>query len=231
MLKLVVFDFDGVIADSEPAHFEMFRRLLSEEGIDIDWAEYMEKYLGYSDYDFFREFFGKRGVELNEKEIQYFIARKAEKFADYIACHSVIFPGVRALLEDLRANNILCSICSGALKGEIDFILRQVGGLADYFTAIVAAEDVSRGKPYPDGYSLSLARTNEALERPDIMPDETIAIEDSVWGIRAAAAAGMRRLGVTTTYQADQLDGADHIEPNLKTVNTELLRKIVGNGQ
>ncbi len=227
MLKLVIFDFDGVIADSEPAHFEMFKEIFEEEGFFITWEEYKDKYLGYTDQECFTHLLKDYGRNPDPKEIDELIQRKSVKFDQYIKDNCVILPGVRELLQNLKDNNIICSICSGALRGEVDFILKQ-SHLAEYFTTIVTAEDISNGKPHPEGYRLALEKTNTAInaENP-VQTDECIVIEDSLWGIQAAQRAQMKCLGVETTYPAAMIKQADKVIPNLTHTSTSHLDDIL----
>jgi len=252
-LKMVAFDFDGVIADTEKAHFEMFRLALLEEGIEFTWSQYCEKYLGYTDLECIQHVLIDRdrlnpplptteSPEANP-DIQRIFQSKKTKYAAYIAENSLLLPGVRDLLDDLRKNRIVAAICSGALTEEIEFILEKEQ-IHPYFTFIVAAEDVSLGKPDPEGYRLCLQRLNEQLPSnthpgpldscPDpadpprpVQPTECIVIEDSLWGIQAAHAAGMKCLALTTSYPADQLSPADRIVADLSQVNTDLLREMI----
>jgi len=227
MLRLVIFDFDGVIADSEPAHFEMFRQICLEEGLDFTWESYKEKYLGYTDTECFREFLISLGQEPTTEKVKELVERKSVKFARYIEENCVILPGVPELLEDLKRNEILCSICSGALRSEIESMLGQ-GGLSDYFNIIVAAEDVARGKPYPDGFLLNLERVNGATGVDEqLLTEHCLVIEDSVWGIQAAQRANMRCLGVATTYPAEQIKNADMVIPDLTHTNAGHLRSLM----
>ncbi|MBN1766466.1 MAG: HAD family phosphatase [Sedimentisphaerales bacterium] len=229
MLRLVIFDFDGVIADSEKAHFETFRVTFLEEGIDISWMQYCQKYLGYTDRELIVEVLKDNQIEPSSENVdlmESIFQRKKAKFANYISQHSLIMDGVKDLMEDLRGNNIISAICSGALRVEIESILRH-GVLEEYFVDIVAAEDVSRGKPDPEGYRLSLERVNRIFGSADpIKPGECVVIEDSHWGISAAHAAGMPCLALATSYPADQLQAAENVANDLTCVNVGLLREI-----
>jgi beta-phosphoglucomutase-like phosphatase (HAD superfamily) len=118
------------------------------------------------------------------------------------------------------------AICSGALLGEIKIIL-DANHLADYFEVIVSAELVKRGKPFPDGFLLTLQKLNEKI-RPKILPAHCVVIEDSMWGLVAAQKACMKTIAVTNSYAADQLSSADKVAENLAEISIEDLRKICG---
>jgi beta-phosphoglucomutase len=226
MLQMVVFDFDGVIADSEPAHFEMFRKILGREGIDLDWQEYCEKYIGYTDLECFEHILADRHQTASSDKIRQLAKDKSVEFRRYIEQKSVLFPGVRELIEQLRRHQVRQSICSGALRGEIQFILRQTG-IDSFFPIIVAAEDVRHGKPHPEGYLLALQRANESLNgKEPIQAENCVVIEDSSWGIRAAKGAKMACLAVETSCYAIELRTADLVVKDLTCVDLNTLQQL-----
>jgi beta-phosphoglucomutase len=226
MLQMVVFDFDGVIADSEPAHFEMFRKILGREGIDLDWQEYCEKYIGYTDLECFEHILADRRQSASPDKIRQLAQGKSVEFRRYIEQNSVLFPGVKPLIEQLSRNQVRQSICSGALRSEIQFILRQTG-IDSFFPILVAAEDVRHGKPHPEGYLLALQRANENLDgKNPIEPENCVVIEDSSWGIRAAKGAKMACLAVETSCSAIELRAADLVVRDLTCVDLNTLQQL-----
>ena len=244
-LRMIVFDFDGVIADTEKSHFEMFRQSLLDDGVTLTWPEYCEKYLGYSDRECFKQVLADKGRQYGNETVERLFQRKKVLFARFIEQNSLIIPGVRRLLEELRSESIICSICSGALTEEIEFILDKER-LRDFFTFIISADDVSRSKPDPEGYRLCLDRINAADEdcslannadypansdadtgRMRVLAGQCVVIEDSIWGIQAAHAADMRCLAVGTSYPAEKLREAEMVVNNLAQVNVAMLRKII----
>lgn len=226
-LRMIVFDFDGVIADSEKAHFEMFRQSLLDEGIELTWPEYCEKYLGYSDLECIKQVLTDKGQQCDSETVERIFQRKKALFAHFIEQNSLIIPGVRRLLKELRSENIICSICSGALTEEIEFILNKER-LRDFFTFIVSADDISRSKPDPEGYRLCLDRINVTdAGRTKVPAGQCVVIEDSLWGIRAAHAADMRCLAVGTSYPVEKLREAEMVVNNLTQIDTAMLRKII----
>lgn len=226
MLKLVIFDFDGVIADSEPAHYEITDNTLKEIGLSVDWATYCEKYLGFDDYDCLSAILKDLGQDYGRSRVEALCQRKSELFAQHLREHSVLFEGVEKLLEELKQAKIPCSIYSGSIRPEIDFILAQEK-LAGYFTDIVTAENVACGKPDPEGYLLSLKQTNLAINGGEsITPDQCVVIEDSMWGITAAKGAGMKCLALETSYPAKMLAEADCVVKALNCVGVSKLMQL-----
>lgn len=227
MLRLVVFDFDGVIADSEPVHYEMLRQTLADNGVSLSWPDYKTGYLGYEDYECIRRILQDQGQDASAKKVEELVRVKQEKMARQLTELCVINPGVPELLADLRRNGIHRAICSGAIRREIEAILEH-NRLREFFDLIVSADDVRAGKPDPEGYRLSVTRFNQSSRvTPPIAPAETLAIEDSMWGIHAARAAGLCCLAVTTSYTAADLADAHAVIPSLAEANAARLRAVV----
>jgi len=228
MLKLVIFDFDGVLADSERAHYETIRNALVEKGLSLDWAAYCEKYLGYDDVDCFTAVLKDQGHTPTDSVIEELCQHKADLFTRHLNDHGVLFEGVEDLLQELHQAGIPRSIYTGSTRSETDFILNQEN-LAHYFTTIVTADDVTLGKPDPQGYILSLQQSNQTLNsQPPITCDQCVVIEDSMWGITAAKEAGMHCLALETSYPKKMLTQADDTVPALTQVNIPLLKKMAG---
>ena len=230
MLRAVIFDFDGVIADSEPAHFEVFRRVLAAEGVVLTWEAYTERYLGYDDVECVEHVLLDAGQACSKERAKAVAQLKIDQFVDYLRDHYVIMPGVEALLADLRGAQVACSVCSGAWRHEVEFILREAQ-LIDRFEVIIGADDVKASKPDPEGYVLAVKRTAEALGSDGgLQVGECVAIEDSVWGIKAAKGAGLKCLGVTGSYSRAELAGvADAVADGLGEVTAAMLGRLLNN--
>jgi HAD superfamily hydrolase (TIGR01509 family) len=228
MLHLVVFDFDGVIADSEPVHYEAFRQSLETDGIVVTWRDYCQRYLGYTDQEAVEHILADAGRAVTPVLVNAIVQRKSARFAQRLQEHCVILPGVVDLLDDLRAQGIARAICSGAQRHEVETVVEQAG-LRPHFEVIVAAEDVRAGKPDPQGYLLSLQKINARRNgQMALAPQDCVVIEDSLWGIQAAKAARMPCLAVTTTYPANALELADEVAKDLTEVSVERLRRLAG---
>lgn len=222
-LKAIIFDFNGVIVDDEPLHLELFRKVLLEEGLFLSDEDYHEKYLGYDDRACFIEVLcdnSRTPDAADDLFIQELIDRKAEYYRQAIQERMLLFPGVVDLVRRSAAEFPL-AIASGALKSEIEWVLEQ-GEMRDYFHVIVAAEDVSACKPDPEGYNKALEMLNAALIT-ELQPQECLVIEDSVAGVEAAKAAGMRCLAVTNSYKAEELRAADKVVNSLAEVDLKTL--------
>ena len=226
MLKAVIFDFNGIIVDDEPIHFRLFQKVLAEEGIPLTEKAYYERYLGFDDRGAFTAGFHENQRPLDNAKIEELIERKAVYYQDAIRNHVSIFPGVAALISSL-AGKLPLAVASGALRHEIETILKTAG-LLHHFNAIVSAEDVVRGKPEPEIFLKALLALNSARDGAPIEAADCVVIEDSREGIRGARRAGMKCLAVANSHPAELLGEANAIVKSLEEVDLTLLRKICG---
>ena len=231
MLKAIIFDFDGVITDSEILHFRAFNRVLEQYGIEITIKDYYKKYLGLTDVDCLTLVAKRNKINLDDEGIKNLVKQKNKIFAQMAKSEGQIIEGVRDFLQMLKQNNVPMAICSGALRAEIELILEQAK-LRDFFTVIVSAEQVKKGKPHPDGFLLTLQKLNQCviparagIQNP-ILAEQCIVIEDSHWGLEAAKKAGMHTIAVTTSYDADQLILAEKIITRLTDLNLTDLQQL-----
>jgi HAD superfamily hydrolase (TIGR01509 family) len=231
MLRAVIFDCNGVIADDEPIHFELFRRVLAEEGLELTRAQYYGKYLHFDDRTCFQEALRDRGRAATPQEIAERVARKATYYRVAVAGGLRIFPGVRELVRSLAPDYPL-AIASGARREEIDLIV-EAAGLAGCFQTVVATEDVRRAKPAPEPFLLALERLNTARAERNarIEAAQCVVIEDSVGGVEGAKVAGMRCLAVTHTYGAEALAAADRVVGSLEGVTAAALEALCAPGR
>jgi HAD superfamily hydrolase (TIGR01509 family) len=218
MLRAIIFDFDGVVADSEPIHLAVFQRVLGEAGFFLSPEEYYADYLGYDDRGCFRAFLATHGQSPSDKTIDDLVARKAAAYLDHIKQNLVIFPGVRELVRE-AASRLRLAIASGALRHEIEYIL-ECAGIRKEFEHITSAEDVRNGKPDPEPFLHALASLNRtARPRQDrLTADDCLVIEDSIPGIKAAHAARMKVLAVANTHTVQDLHEADALAHSLAEV-------------
>jgi beta-phosphoglucomutase len=213
MLGAVIFDFDGVITDSEILHFRAFNTVLADHGLELTKKEYYSRYLGLSDKDCYKTLIAEGRLDIKTAQIAELIGKKTLLFEELARTDGKIIEGVRAFLDMLASNGVPMAICSGALRAEIELILED-SGLRDYFRAIVSAEQVKRGKPHPDGFLLALKKLNQRVSSR-LTAQQCVVVEDSHWGLKAAQAAGMHTVAVTNTYEADQLASAETIVERL----------------
>lgn len=221
-LRALIFDFDGVIADTEPLHFAGFRQVLNEQGIALTESDYYAHYLGYDDKGCFAAALSAHDRPASCTLIDALVSRKATVYLESIRRHLVIFPGVREFVRD-AAGRYPLAIASGALRHEIELIL-ECAGIRKEFQHITSAEDVTNGKPDPQGFLHALAALNRRQHGDSIVPADCLVIEDSIPGIRGARAAGMKVLAVANTHTVQDLHEADTITHSLAQISLHELR-------
>ncbi|CAN5861854.1 HAD family phosphatase [soil metagenome] len=205
MIRAIIFDFNGVLVDDESVHFELFREVLAQEGIDLTEEVYHDRYLGFDDRGGFEAALTEAGQAFDPRQIQDLIARKALRYGEVAESGLKFFPEAAETLRRL-ADRYPLAICSGALRPEIEYALQRLG-VRDRVHAIVSAEDTTRCKPDPEGYLLALqALRDRSLD--DLQANQCLVVEDSLAGIKAALAAGMRVFGVSHSYSHLEMNGA-----------------------
>ena len=223
-LRAVLFDFDGVLVDSEPLHFRSLRDCLLPVGVVIDETLYAERYIPYSDREAIRLALEDHGRPAEPERIHELALAKARRFEALIS-EIDLFPGARELVETL-AGTVPLAIASGALHAEIESILRA-SGLLDRFVAIIGADDVHRGKPHPEPFLTAMRAVATAVsEAQELRPDECLVLEDSVGGIAAALAAGMKVVGVAHSFEPAKLRGAHRVVESLVGLELPELRRL-----
>ena len=193
-----LFDWDGVIIDSSSHHEESWERLAHEAGRPLP-ADHFKRGFGRKNEFIIPELLG---WTRDASEIQRLSLRKEALYREVVAARGLsALPGVRVWLERLREAGVPCAIGSSTHRANIDLSLGLIG-LAEFFTAIVTAEDVRAGKPDPEVFLTAAARIDRA-------PGRCVVFEDAHVGIAAARAGGMRVVGVATTHPAAELTEAD----------------------
>jgi HAD superfamily hydrolase (TIGR01509 family) len=223
MLRAMIFDCDGVIADTEPLHFTALQSVLAEEGIALSKELYYREYLALDDRGCFIKAFSVRGVALSQEKLSRLIARKAAEVQPMMRHHLRLFPGAVDLIRN-ASQHLRLAVASGALLREVELILRTAG-VSACFRAIVGAEDVARSKPHPDPFLEALARIN-AGSTARIEPIECLVVEDSIYGLQSAHAAGMRCLAVTNSFPRELLAEAELVVASLEDVSLGQLESL-----
>jgi beta-phosphoglucomutase len=219
-LQAIIFDFDGVIANSEPLHLRAFQSALADEGIELTAEDYYSQYLGFDDVGLLERLAADRHLGWSDRHVTAIVARKGVRLQAMLHGGAVLFPGAADFIR-ASAAAVPVAIASGALRHEIDEIV-EAAGLAPLFTAIVAAGDTPESKPSPAPYRLALERLRERTGLP-LDAARTVAIEDSRWGLASAEGAGLRCVGVTTSYPAHELPGAELVVSGLAELTLAML--------
>jgi beta-phosphoglucomutase len=213
----VIFDFDGVLADTERLHLTAFQDVFAARGWRLDEATYFDRYLGCDDRGLVVTFARDQRLSVSDADVVALVEAKTDAFERRLEAGDVLFPRARICVERMASRFVL-GIASGAARAEILAIL-EAGGLGGRFPVVVAADDVSETKPAPEPY-LTAAR------QLGVRPDACVAVEDSAPGLAAAHAAGMRTVGITTTLPRDRLARADRIIEDLAELSPELVLSL-----
>ena len=222
-LQAIIFDFDGVIANSEPLHLMAFQHVLHDAGVELTPADYYARYLGYDDRGVFEAIARERGLKMSEADVASLVARKGDRMEEMLHSGAVLFPGAIEFIREAAAA-VPIGIASGAQRHEILEIITGVG-VADLFSTVVASGDTPESKPSPDPYQLAFERLCAATGRR-LDPRRAVAIEDSRWGLASAQGAGLRLVGVTTSYPAHELVGAELIVSGLDGLTLAALDRL-----
>jgi beta-phosphoglucomutase len=201
MTSGILFDFNGVLIDDESQHCDALIATLSEYGFALDRDTYYREYLGFDDHECFRFTFERMGRPRDETTLREAVARKHAAYERAIRSSMRLVPGAAEFVENAALDGFQMAIVSGALRSEIELIL-ELADLRPHFAEIVAAEDVAACKPNPQGY-------NRAREMLDIAPKRCVVIEDSLPGLNAARAAGLRCAMLATSHPEDVCGEAD----------------------
>ncbi|HAL45007.1 MAG TPA: hypothetical protein DCP47_03695 [Phycisphaerales bacterium] len=224
VVNIVIFDFDGVISDSEPLHFIATNKVLEQFGIQLDKDQYFADFLGFTDAALFQSVAKTFETNFNNKPIENLIEEKGIYFEEIIRKADHLIEGIPQFIKMLKNGGVKIGIYSGASRDDIELMLEN-SGFDTYFDTIVCADDVEKGKPDPEGYLKALELINKKYNS-QIPASQCIVIEDSQWGIIAAKKAGMRIIGITNSYPANELEEADLIIDSVSDLKISDLNRL-----
>ena len=225
-LQAIVFDFDGVIADSERLHLRAYQDILAPDGVTLSSEEYYARYLGYDDVGLFKALGEDKHLELTDARVATLVERKGERYEALAAAGDILFPGAADFIRTAAAA-VPIAIASGAMTQEIEDVLERTG-LRSLFPVIVGADQTERSKPHPDPFRTAFARLREHTGR-DLLAWRSVAIEDSRWGLVSARGADLRCVAVTTSYtEAELRSDAELVFPGLHAITIAALDALCG---
>ena len=227
-MRAILFDFNGVLVDDEPIHLELMQEVLADEGIQLTEAQYYARYLGLPDRACLEQVFADRGVEAPPDLVSRLHARKAAYYLLRVRRDGYpVVPGAPELVRSASEAGLMLGVVTGALRNEVEGALEQMG-VRSAFKSVVAAEDVSRGKPDPEGFRKGLQELSALPPLPErlIHPHEVVVIEDSPAGLAAASALGLHTLAVAQTFPAERLGAAERVVGSLAELSIPELRKL-----
>ncbi|MEO1593050.1 MAG: HAD family phosphatase [Cyanobacteria bacterium J06632_22] len=190
MLNAVLFDLDGTLTHTDPIHFSVWQTMLAPYGLTFDETFYKTHFSGRLNVDILKDLLPQLSVEesaqLSEaKETQFRVAAGQQLRP---------MPGLMPLLSWLQQQQWAYGVVTNAPRPNAEFMLRALN-LWETFEVVVIGDDLLHGKPDPLPYQTALAQLN-------LLADETLVFEDSPAGVRAAVAAGIKTVGITSTYDA-----------------------------
>jgi beta-phosphoglucomutase-like phosphatase (HAD superfamily) len=216
-VSAVIFDFDGVIADTERLHLEAFREVFAARGWPLDERAYFDRYLGFDDEGLVIAYGQDQRLKFKDEDVRTLVEAKTTAFSRHLSSPAIVYGDADACIRAL-AKRFKLGIASGAQGGEIVAILRAAG-LTDLFKVIVAAENVTECKPSPMPYLTAAAKLG-------VDPADCVAVEDSDAGLEAARAAGMATVAITNTLPRHLLAIADHVIERLEELTPELVASL-----
>ena len=213
----VIFDMDGVIVDSNPAHKKAIKQFLEQHGKSVSDEYLRNEVFGRTNREWLRRTF----EEISEERIEQYIQEKEQIFRDMFAKTIKPLQGLRRFLNSLTGHQIPTAVATSAPKVNADWVLDKTG-LADYFSVVLHEGDVTHGKPHPEMYLKAAGRLN-------IQPEHCVVFEDSLSGVEAAKSAGTIVFGVTTTHSRDELSRTDYVISDFTEIDYGLLVEIYKN--
>jgi beta-phosphoglucomutase len=208
----VIFDLDGVLAISEPLLAEAAAALFAEKGHRMT-AEDFRPFIGMGEDRYIGGPAEARGIAMDLPRDK---ARLYEIYEEVIRGRLQPLAGARDYVQECRRRGLAIAVASGADRTKVLANLREIGMPEATFDTVVDGTQVARKKPAPDIFL-------EACSRLRLAPEDCLVVEDAVSGVAAARAAGMRCLGLTSSFSADELAGADWIAEDLAHAPPEAL--------
>lgn len=205
-IQLIIFDFDGVLVDTERTTFDFYRQILPEYGVELQESDFSKK-VGRKSVDFLRDVLG---TVVTEEQMQSLIQQKRRAFLEDIPRYLTLIPNSFAFLERCSHAGIPMAIGS---QNERELLERAVDAfdLRKYFRLIVSLQDIRRKKPDPEIFLL-------IIKELGANPSATLVIEDSVHGVEAARRAGCHVVAITTASPAEAFPHAHSIVGSLADV-------------
>lgn len=206
--KAFLFDFDGVICDSEKAHMLAALKAIEPQNIGFTEEYYFEKLFGFDDVGLFNHLYSVNHKTPTPELLKAFIEQKDQAFFNLIEKETTIYSGAKDLVKRLKSKNIPVAIVSGAFTHEIKGCLEK-SNIKNEFEFIVGADSVKHSKPDPESYELGYTKMLQLI--PDLEKSDIWVLEDSPTGIFSATGAELNVIGITNTTKAENLSSATHV--------------------
>jgi beta-phosphoglucomutase len=205
----VIFDMDGVLADTGPIHFESWVKMANEIGYEFT-KKFFDETFGQQSIPITRKLVGN---SVDQELVEKWANLKEEYYREMVRDKIKALPGVIGLLKNLKKNGIKLALGSSGPQENVELLL-NVLNIRSFFNAVITAAHVKHGKPAPDVFLI-------AAKKLKVKPKNCIVIEDAPVGIKAAKKAGMKVIALTTTHNKKELTGADLIVNDLNHLNLD----------
>ena len=224
LLRAIIFDFDGILVDSEPLIMKLIQEIAAREGWLLSEDQYFRDYLALDDRGVIDHLWRTHGRPLSVDRRNELLEWKARAYEKIIHNGLPPIPGAKEFVLS-AARHFSLAIASGSLRAEIEHLLRKLGW-REKFSVLATADDCERSKPDPEVYLKALSRLRELpqLREPALQAGECLAIEDAPLGVVAAQAAGMRCLALAHSRHLADLQHADWVAPGFPDVDLEAIR-------
>jgi len=193
MPEAVLFDLDGTLANTDPLHFRVFQAMLAEQGLEVDEAMYRDRINGRTNQAILNDLL----PQFSDDDIRAFSETKEQRFRDLAKTQLQPMPGLLALFAWIEQQGLPIAVVTNAPRLNAEFMLQGLN-LAERCEFIVLGEDLPRAKPDPLPYQT-------AVDKLGVAPATALVFEDSPSGIRAAVAAKIPTIGVTTSHSSEKL--------------------------
>ncbi|HEY9761531.1 MAG TPA: HAD-IA family hydrolase [Trichocoleus sp.] len=193
MLKALLFDLDGTLANTDPIHQAVWQEVLQPYGYEVTESFYQQRISGRLNEDIVHDLL----PQLFPEQEPQFSAAKEARFRELAAQRLAPLAGLLPLLHWGQQQKLAMAVVTNAPRDNAEFMLQTLT-LSDRFEQVILAAELPRGKPDPLPYQ-------EALRLLEIGAEEAVVFEDSTTGVRSAVAAGITTIGVATTYSAEVL--------------------------
>ena len=219
MNRAVIFDFDGVLADTEGLHLRAFQVALEPLGFTFTRDDYYSRFIGLSDHDFIETIAVEHGRTLATSDFAAVVEAKSREYWRQLSTGAVLYDAAARTVARLGRRYRL-GIASGSFRSEIASIL-SANQLGSAIPVIVGADDVKKHKPHPDPYEMAVLKLG-------VNPARAVAIEDTPLGLMSAQAAGLRTIGITTSHELAYLSQADVVVGHLDEITIDLVDGLIG---
>lgn len=201
VLKAILFDFNGVIINDESIHRELIDNLLLGENLKPQGKEYLRASIGRIDRIYISELLKLRGRFIDEKDLNKLVNKKSIEYTQRLEKLETlpIYPGVVEFIAGLHTTGYKIGLVTNTIRSEVEFILKQAE-IDRYFETIVTGDDITHGKPDPDGYLLAIDRLNKLDPDLNLSVAECLSIEHTFTGIETAKQAGIKVVAIAHTY-------------------------------